>query len=335
MKQNAKHIFSATRRAAELVKQILTFSRQSPRKRKPLILSDIVKEALNLFRSSLPATIEIRQRIQSDPGAILGDSNQIHQLMLNLCANAAYAMKDTGGILEVALDTVIPDAGSLSGKNTLKPGPYLRLTVSDTGHGIPQAVMKRIFEPYFTTKKTGEGAGMGLAVIHGIVKSHGGDISVTSEPGKGSIFHVFFPKIEGKVEPENQLNQKIPGGSERILLVDDEKALAEMGTQMLERLGYDVVGIANAKKALETFRQEPGRFHLVISDLTMPHMTGIQLAEEIKNIKPDMPIILCSGFRAALNAEQIKVFGISDFITKPVNKSELALVVRRVLDSRQ
>lgn len=335
MKQNAKHIFSATRRAAELVKQILTFSRRSPRKRKPLILSDIVKEALNLFRSSLPATIEIRQRIQSDPGAVLGDPNQIHQLMLNLCANAAYAMKDTGGILEVALDTIVLDAESLSGKNTLKPGPYLRLTVSDTGHGIPQAVMKRIFEPYFTTKKTGEGVGMGLAVIHGIVKNHGGDISVTSEPGKGSIFDVFFPKIEGNVEPENQLNRKIPCGSERILLVDDEKALAEMGTQMLKRLGYDVVGIANAKKALEIFRQEPDRFHLVISDLTMPHMTGIQLAEEIKNIKPDVPIILCSGFRAALTVEQINVFGISDFITKPINKTELALVVRSVLDSKQ
>jgi CheY-like chemotaxis protein len=204
--------------------------------------------------------------------------------------------------------------------------------VNDTGHGIPQAVMKRIFEPYFTTKKTGEGTGMGLAMIHGIVKNHSGDISVYSEPGKGTSFHLFFPKIQVKTEPGSKILQKVPGGKERILLVDDEKALAEMGTQMLERLGYEVKGISNPRDALETFRQDPDRFQLVISDLTMPHMTGIQLAQELKKIKPQIPIILCSGYGVSLPGEQIYALGIDDFIMKPVIKSELAHKVRRVLD---
>jgi PAS domain S-box-containing protein len=334
MQKNTQHILNATQRAAGLVKQILAFSRQSKQEQKPLILADIVNEALKLFRSSLPATIEIRQKIKAVSGMIIGDPTQIHQVMMNLCANAAHAMKDTGGLLEVDLDEVILDEDSLSGKKNLKPGTYLRLMVSDTGHGIPRAVMKRIFEPYFTTKETGEGTGMGLAVIHGIVKNHNGDISVYSEPGKGTSFHLFFPKIQGKAEPDNKQTEKVPGGKERILLVDDEKALAEMGTQMLERLGYEVKGISNPLSALETFRLEPNRFQLVISDLTMPHMTLLQLAEEIKKIKPDIPVIICSGYSATLTEEQIKALGISDFIMKPVIKSELAQVVRRVLDSR-
>ncbi|MFC2141245.1 response regulator [Acidobacteriota bacterium] len=332
MRKNAQRILKATQRAAELVKQILAFSRQSKHELKPLVLGDIVKEALKLFRSSLPATIEIRQKIKAVSGVILGDPTQIHQVMMNLCANAAHALKDTRGILEIGLDEVILDEESLSGKKNLNPGAYLRLMVSDTGHGIPPVVMKRIFEPYFTTKKTGEGTGMGLAVIHGIVKNHNGDISVYSEPGKGTSFHLFFPKIEGKTEPDSKLTEKVPGGKERILLVDDEKALIEMGTQMLERLGYEVEGISNALSALETFRLEPDRFQLVISDLTMPHMTGIQLAEEIKKINPDIPIIICSGYSASLTEEQINALGISDFIMKPIVKSELAQVVRRVLD---
>jgi len=332
LRKNAQRILDATQRAAGLVRQILAFSRQTKQEQKPLILADIVKEALKLFRSSLPATIEIRQEIKATAGVILGDPTQIHQVMMNLCANAAHAMKDTGGILEISLDEVLLDAESSAGNDNLKPGVYLKLMVSDSGHGIPQAVMKRIFEPYFTTKKTGEGTGMGLAMIHGIVKNHNGDISVYSEPGKGTSFHLFFPKIQEKTGPGSKLSQKVPGGKERILLVDDEKALTEMGTQILERLGYKVKGISNPRDALEIFRQDPDRYQLVISDLTMPHMTGIQLAKEIKKIKPDIPIILCSGFGASLPGEQIDALGISDFIMKPVIKSELAQVVRRVLD---
>jgi CheY-like chemotaxis protein len=245
-------------------------------------------------------------------------------------------MREKGGILEVSLEEVVLDAENVKTYHDINPGPFLKLTVSDTGHGMALEVTKRIFEPYFTTKKTGEGTGMGLAVIHGIVKSYGGDISVRSEPGKKTSFDVFLPcfKERRKVERKTPLTQEIPRGNERILLVDDEIALADVGTQVLERLGYHVVGKSNAIEALETFNREPEKFHLVISDLTMPHMTGFQLAEKIKQIKPDTPIILCSGFTSNATKKQIKNSGVCDFITKPINKNELARLVRKVLDSK-
>jgi signal transduction histidine kinase/CheY-like chemotaxis protein len=335
MQKNAQHILNATQRAAQLVRQILAFSRQSKQEQKPLILAEIVGEALKLFRSSLPATIEIRQKIKSGSSMILGNPTQIHQVMMNLCANAAHAMKDTRGILEVILDEVILEAGSSPGKRDLEPGTYLRLMVNDTGYGIHPDVMPRIFEPYFTTKKTGEGTGMGLAVIHGIVKNHNGDISVYSEPGNGTSFHLFFPKIEGELEPDSQLSDKVPTGKERILLVDDEKELTDIGSQMLKRLGYEVKGVNDPVKALEAFRLEPAGFQLLISDLTMPTMTGLQLVKKIKKIKPDIPIIICSGYSASLTRKQANVMGINDFVMKPFIKSDLARVVRRVLDTKR
>ncbi len=335
MCKSAGQIVTASERGAELVKQILAFSRQSQQIRKPINLSTIIKESLRLLQSVLPTTIEIRQDIRATSAHILADSTQVHQVMMNFGTNAAHAMREKSGILDISLDEVILDAETVKKYQDIKPGIYLRLTVSDTGHGMSGKVMKHIFEPYFTTKEIGEGTGMGMAVTHGIVKSCGGDISVTSELGKGTTFHVFFPKIEEKAEPERELKEKIPGGSERILLVDDETSLIDAGTQVLKRLGYDAVGISDAVTALETVRKDPDRFHLVISDLTMPQITGIQLAEEIKKIKPEIPIILCSGFSASLTPEQIKPLGIDDFITKPFIKRELAQVIRRVLDRKQ
>jgi PAS domain S-box-containing protein len=334
MRKSVEQIVSASGRGAELVNQILAFSRQTRQNRRSINLSTIIEESLRLLRSILPTTIEIRRDIRAASAHILADPTQVHQVIMNFGTNAWHAMREKGGILDVSLDEVIMDAETVKKYQDIKPGLYFKLTISDTGHGMTLEVMKHIFEPYFTTKATGEGTGMGMAVTHGIVKSHGGDISVTSEPGKGTTFHVFFPKIEEKVEPESKSNGKIPGGSERILLVDDEVALTEAGTRILKRLGYDVVGISDAITALEAFRKEPDRFHLVISDLTMPHMTGIQLAEEIKKIKPDIAIILCSGFSASLTPEQIKAFGISEFIMKPIIKSELAWGIRRVLDGK-
>ncbi len=256
--------------------------------------------------------------------------------MMNFGTNAAHAMRQKGGILEVKLDQVVLDAETVKTYQDINPGPFFRLTFSDTGHGMPQEVVKRIFEPYFTTKKTGEGTGMGLAVIHGIVKSCEGDISVHSQPGKGTTFHVFLPCLKEKEKPGKKvrLSEDIPPGTERILLVDDEIALADVGARILEKLGYDVTGKSGAIEALETFRKEPERFDLIISDLTMPQMTGFQLAEEIKQIRPDIPIILCSGFTAATTKKQLKSAGVSDFVTKPVNKTELANVIRNVLDGR-
>jgi signal transduction histidine kinase/ligand-binding sensor domain-containing protein/CheY-like chemotaxis protein len=331
--QNARHILTASIRASELVKQILAFSRQSKRERIPLKIGPIIEESLKLMRSSLPATIEIRSYIRSRTAVIQADPTQIHQVLMNLCANASHAMRQGGGILEVHLDEVYLDDDAVKELHDIPTGQYVRLTVSDTGHGIPRVVMKRIFDPYFTTKDAGEGTGMGLAVIHGIVKSHAGDISVYSEPGKGTSFHVFLPRIleNHTVEAAAKSGDTLPGGSEHILLVDDESALTEMGAQVLGRLGYSVTGKSDPLEAVEAFKRDPYQFQLVITDLTMPKMTGIRMAETIKEINPTVPVILCSGFSAAV-PEEIIDSHVDDFVMKPVIKSELAQVVRDVLD---
>jgi PAS domain S-box-containing protein len=329
--RNLQHVLTAGLRASELVKQILAFSRQSERKRKPLKVSPILRETLKLLRSTLPVTIDIRRNIKVNSDTVLADPAQIQQIIMNLCTNAAHAMREKGGILEVGLTDLYIDHDSELPEQ-LKPDFYLRLSVSDTGHGIPKVVIKRIFEPYFTTKKTGEGTGMGLAVIHGIVKGYGGDISVYSEPGKGTTFHVFLPLIQEKAENVVQGTGIAPGGTERILLVDDEEYLIKVGTQMLERLGYEVVAESNALKALEQVKKDPLGFDLIISDITMPNMTGIQLTKELKSLSPDLPVILCSGFSTAVTGDELKKLGVKEFVMKPIIKNDLARVIRKALD---
>ena len=332
--QNIHNVLTAAERASELVKQILAFSRQSERKRKPISLGQVVQESLKLLRSSLPATIQIHRDIQADTAPILGDASQIHQIMMNLCTNAGFAMKKNGGILEVVLREVQLDQDSVTRYTGLPPGRYLRLTVSDTGSGIPQNVIKRIFDPYFTTKKAGEGTGMGLAVIHGIIKSHGGDITVYSEVNKGTTFNVLLPCFEGDAESKTEVHEEVQTGNERILLVDDEEALTRVGSQILRRLGYTVTGISNPLDALRLFRHTPQDFDVVITDLTMPHMTGIQLARELKNIKHDIPVILCSGFSTITTRRKFKAYGVNEFVMKPVIRNDLARAVRKVLDKK-
>jgi PAS domain S-box-containing protein len=331
---NIKQVMTAAERASGLVKQILAFSRQSERKRKPLKLNVIVKEALKLLRSTLPATIDIRQDIEPDSGLVLADATQMHQVLMNLCTNSAHAMQDMGGTLEVELKAVDIDEGEAARYEGINPGKYLRLTVKDTGHGIPRVVLKRIFEPYFTTKKAGEGTGMGMAVVHGIIKSHGGDINVLSEPGKGTAIHVLLPRIIGVAPPKTDTAELSVRGTERLLMVDDEKSLIQAGVQMMSRLGYQVTGATDPLKALDMFKQDPDGFDLVVTDLTMPHLTGLQLAREIKNIKPGIPIILSSGFSTLSTRQKIKAYGIDDFVMKPIVRNELALVVRKALGKK-
>lgn len=338
-RHNNEQVLVAAERATELVKQILAFSRQTEKKRKPLHVTPIITEALKLLRSTLPTTIEIFRHLQAENDIIMADATQIHQVMMNLCTNAAHAMKENGGVLTVGLNEVYLDQESIKdhvgGHKDINPGPFICLTVSDTGHGIPEIVLKRIFEPYFTTKKTGEGTGMGLAVIHGIVKSHGGDIAVQSEPGKGASFRVYLPQIKEQVEPKEHINEVVLGGKERLLLVDDESELSRVESAMLRRLGYDVVEKFNALEALELLQTNPDQFDLVISDITMPRLTGIQLAEQVKRIHPHFPIILASGFSAPSLSEQINNLGVDGFIMKPIIKNELARLVRHVLDKRK
>jgi PAS domain S-box-containing protein len=331
-RRNLEQVLKAGYRGKDLVKQIITFSRRSDQERRPMRVSPIVKEALKLLRASLPTTIEIRQNIEAQSGMVLAEPTQIHQVLMNLCSNAAYAMREKGGVLEIRLvevDICSDDAAPHLG---LDSGPYLKLTVSDTGHGIDRAIMERIFDPFFTTKRPGEGTGMGLAVVHGIVKSCGGAIVVDSEPGKGSTFDLFFPRMEGDSLPETDSVVSMATGNERILFVDDEEDLVDMVQQMLKRLGYSVVAKTSSIEALEIFQAQPDQFDLVITDQTMPHMTGADLAKELMCIRPDIPIILCTGFSEVISAEEAKTLGIREFVMKPFATREIAEITRHVLD---
>ncbi|MBW1740158.1 MAG: response regulator [Deltaproteobacteria bacterium] len=331
---NLEEVITAAKRARDLVQQMLTFSRQVDQERKPLQIHLIVKEVLKLLRASLPTTIEIRQNIQSQSSTILADPTQIHQVMMNLCTNAYYAMRERGGVLEVSLSEIDVDldAEALPQHLDMKPGPYVKLTVSDTGPGMEPAVLERIFDPYFTTKGLGEGTGMGLAVVHGIVKGHGGGITVHSKLGQGTTFHVYLPRFESAVAPEARTAEPIPKGKEHILFVDDEEQLVRMAHQALKRLGYEVTVRTSSVEALEAFRAQPDKFDIVITDQTMPNMTGIGLAKELLRIRPDIPIILCTGFSEAITPERAKAMGIREFIMKPIVTSDIAKSIRRVLD---
>ncbi len=328
---NLDEVLKAGNRAKDLVKQMLTFSRQRKAEPRPLEINSVIKETIKLLRASIPTTIEIRKNIAKEASKVMADPTQIHQVLMNLCTNAAFAMSKEGGILGIGLENI--DLKTDKPKYPdLRPGPYIRLTVSDTGTGMDEAVKARIFDPFFTTKGPGEGTGLGLSVVHGIVKSHGGIITVYSEPGKGATFHVLLPGIEGKIAPDAEKAEPLPTGTERILLVDDEEALVKMTDEMLKRLGYEVVSRTSSVEALEVFRIQSDKFDLVITDLTMPNMTGEQLARELINIKRDIPIILCTGYSQTMSDEQAKSVGIYGFVMKPMVMRELAETIRRVLD---
>ncbi len=338
---NLEHVLSAAERAKQLVSQILTFSRKSEKKHKPLLLDEIVTEVLKLLRSTLPTTIDIRYQVEGVLNAVLANSTQIHQVVMNICTNAAHAMREKGGVLKITLKEIAvcsdgaEDAAplpSLVEGGQLPSGQFQQLTFSDTGQGMVQKIVNRIFEPYYTTKKPGEGTGLGLAVVHGIVKSHGGDISVSSEPGKGTTFHIFLPVTTAGRTAKKQQTGTIEGGSERILLVDDEQELANMGKQMLEKFGYQVTSTTASVEALEIFTMKPQTFDLLITDQTMPALTGLQLAKKIRQIKPGIPIVLCTGYSENINEATLKANRIDAFIMKPFQKKDFARVIRDALN---
>jgi PAS domain S-box-containing protein len=330
-------VLKAAGRAMELVKQILTYSRQTPHEPQPLEIQLIVKEALKLLRSSIPTTIEINQQIEPGLGTVLADPTQIHQVLMNLCTNAYHAMRETGGVLAIRLTAVDLDRtdAKVAGLD-LSPGPYLKLEVSDTGHGMDRATRERIFEPYFTTKKKGEGTGMGLAVAHGIVKNHGGYIAVYSEPGQGTTFNVYLPRILAATVPvvAESATPLRRGNKERILIVDDDKTIVQLEQQILEGLDYQVTASSDSQEALETFCAGPADFDLVITNMTMPRLTGIELAQRLLVVREDIPIILCTGFSELVNEEKAKALGIREYVMKPVVRQELARVVRKALDGK-
>ena len=330
-RQDLNHVLLSCERARNLVKQILVFSRQSEYVRKPLEIAVMVKEALKLLRASMPTTIEFRQKIASEQIMVLADPTQIHQIMMNLCTNAAQAMME-GGVLEVDLESTefLPDTPLPS--PDLKPGPYAKLVLSDTGKGISPANVGQIFNPFFTTKPVGEGTGLGLSVVYGIVKGYEGAITVRSDMGRGTTFTVYLPRIEAAMTQDNQPVSTIPRGREQLLFVDDEETICSLGKRMLEPLGYHVTCCGGSVEALDLFLKEPNRFDLVITDMTMPKMTGTKLARKMMDLRPDIPIILCTGYNNLITAEQAKIQGLRAFLLKPVRQHELAEVIRDVLD---
>ena len=332
--QYLKTVLQAAQRGQELVKQIIAFSRQKEQERSPIRITPVIKETLKFLRASLSQDIEIRENFNVESGMITADPTQIHQVLMNLCSNAVHAMREKGGVLEVSLADVEVDAHTLTKHLDLKPGPYLKLTVSDTGQGMDQELIKRIFDPFFTTKKPGEGTGMGLAVVHGIVKRHEGAIITYSEPGKGSTFNVFFPRIQGDLEQGTVKLEAIPMGKERILFVDDEEVQCRSGQHLLGRLGYTVITTTDSLEALEIFRAQPDAFNLVITDQSMPRLMGIQLAEKLMHIRPDIPIILCTGFSEVVDGKEAKAMGIQEFMMKPFSARQLAETIRRILGGR-
>ena len=334
VQHNLREIYKTGERARDMVKQILAFSRKSKQKHIQIKLSLIVKEVLKLLRYSLPTTIAIKQNFKAKSDTVLADATQINQIVMNLATNAAHAMREKGGVLEVSLIDEYIDEAALAQFSDLNVGAYIKLTVSDTGHGITPAVLDRIFEPYYTTKEVGEGTGMGLAVSHDIVKSHCGNIAVESEPGKGTAFHVLLPSIESEVSPVNECEDYLPRGNERLLFVDDEKAAIDAIQPMLEILGYKVTARTSSIEALEAFRDNPESFDLVITDQTMSNMTGKDLARELMTIRPDIPIILCTGFSEKIDERRADEMGISAFVMKPLVMSQMANTIREVFDKK-
>ncbi|NNF98255.1 MAG: response regulator [Desulfobacteraceae bacterium] len=328
-------VLKASQRAKELVNQILTFSRKSEVEKKPVRLTPVIREAMQLIRASLPSSIEIEQHIDVDKDTILGDATQIHQVAINLCTNAAHAMTEDGGILSITVDSVNFRAGDHLPARTMKYGTYMRLIISDTGLGMSSIVLKRIFDPFFTTKEVGKGTGMGLSVVHGIVRDHGGEIFVDSARGRGSAFQVLFPLIDEDVYSDSVADAAIPGGSETILFVDDEKYLLDMGKQMLERLGYTVESRASAIDAFEAFNNNPDKYDLLFTDLTMPNMAGDELARRIRQERPDIPVIICSGYGEFFKELRAGDLGIDAFLKKPVGMIQVANTIRQVLDQRK
>jgi PAS domain S-box-containing protein len=330
-RRSLETVLKAAERGRDLVKQIITFSRQKEKERRPVRVTPVLQEALRFLRASLPSTVEIQEGLRSEKGTIRSDPALIHQVVMNLCNNAAYAMREQGGVLSVRLAEVDVDADMAGHNPDFRPGPYLRLTVEDTGTGMSKEVAERAFDPFFTTKKQGEGSGMGLSVVHGIVKDQGGAIAVSSEPGRGSIFDVFFPRIPAE-EPSPAAKAAVPEkGHGHILLVDDEKVQVDSVKTALERLGYTVTSATLGQEALDLFMRDPGAYDLVITDQTMPLMTGLELAKKIIQIRPGLPIVLSTGFSEIVDADTARKAGISRFQMKPFSLGEMAETVRAAL----
>ncbi|MFH1981568.1 MAG: PAS domain S-box protein [Pseudomonadota bacterium] len=332
LKKNLQKVLQAGERARHLVQQILAFSRQTDPEPKPVQIRLIVSEALKLLRATLPTTIAIHKDLSSQ-AAVMADPTQIHQVVMNLCTNAAQAMRDSGGTLLLTLKDVELSGEFISRYPGVREGRYLRFSVQDSGPGIPADIVNRVFDPFFTTKSPGEGTGLGLSVVHGIAEAHGGMVTVDSAPGKGATFHVYLPAIEAGAPEALETASILPTGTERVLFVDDEQLQIDLGRQILERLGYTVETFTDSREALRRFLETPAGFDAVITDMTMPHITGDLLAARLLAVRPDIPVIICTGYSDLLSEEAAAAMGIKAFIMKPVIMKDMAHLIRKILDS--
>jgi len=328
------HILSAGKRARELIRQILSFSRQSKKERQPVIFNEIIDETINLINASLPSTIRIHKDLRSGI-CVLGNPAQLQQIVMNLCTNASLAMQEKGGKLEIVLRECDIENPGLSGMD-LPEGAYAQLIISDTGCGMPEDIRKRVFEPFFTTRKPGEGTGMGLSVVHGIVTEMGGSIRVYSTKDQGTTFNIFLPICTEISIPQKEKPDKLmSGGNERILFVDDEPLQLGLAKDILGYLGYSVTAVNDSTEAWELFQKSPDSFDLLITDVTMPHMTGDILVEKIHNIQRDFPVLICTGFSERLSRERLNALGVQNFVMKPLLLREMAAKIRTALDSKK
>jgi len=332
VKNRLEQVLTASFRARDVVRQLLHFCRKSVEERKPVSPILLIKESLKLIKASIPKTIKVIENLPANSLDLMADPTQIHQIVINLCTNSVFAMSENGGVLEINIENRFLKNEDLFFDPDLNPGNYIMMTFADTGLGMDPATIDRIFDPYFTTKGNEEGTGLGLSVVQGIVKNHGGALQVSSTVGKGSTFRVYLPAIQSNTEDKQEDHRKLPGGNERILLIDDEKMIVELTKELLKQLGYQVEGFLNPVKAVTAFADEPNRFDLVITDMSMPEMTGDRVSEEILAIRPDIPMLLCTGFNQKINPETARDMGISGYAEKPMDMKTLAEKVRSAID---
>jgi len=331
IRSNLELILASSLRGRDLVRQMLLFSRKSEKKQEIITLSPVIKETFKLLRSSVPTTIQMELQLKTESDTVYADPSQIQQVIMNLCTNAAYAMRGTTGSINISLEHISFGPTDLP-EPDMQPGGYLVLSVKDTGLGMDEKVRSRVFEPFFTTKPVEEGTGLGLSVVYGIVKSHRGSITVYSEPGRGSVFRVYLPKSEPGILKKAETLKPVPGGNERILFVDDEQPIVNSVRNMLQRLGYKITALMDSREALKIFSADPSQFDLVMTDQTMPFMTGEDLGKELMRMRPDIPVILCTGYADFISSEKATAMGFQGYIMKPFTVREGAELVRNVLD---
>lgn len=325
-----QQILQAGQRASDLIKHILAFSSKNKQELQPVQIKNVLNEVLDFIRASLPSTIAIERKIESE-AYVMGDSTHIYQILMNLCTNAGFAMRKKGGLLKISLSEMDLDAATVAPYLGLRPGRYIKLRVSDTGSGMTAEIKERIFDPFFTTKEKGKGTGMGLSLTYDIIKSYGGGITVESAPGHGTLFDVYFPAVRGEKPTEVDIDANVLGGNERILFVDDEDTLVDLGKQMIEFLGYRVTALVDSLEAFHVIQKNPYAFDLVITDLVMPGMRGDELAQNILAIRADIPVILITGFAEQMTSEKAELIGVKKLATKPIVMKDMAKLIRDAL----